>query len=281
MNAGNNIEAMVDRAREWMLERIQRERPWQGLGGLPLRVTDGKPYEGTNIPLLWMQQEALGSLSNAWGTFQTFLRRGEPVVAGQAPGTAIRFLPLADGNTLGRDSCGQTGQEVAQSRSTGVTLPVSLYNRAQTVAYAPASVSVISDATRHPQAVHKLVDDVLARHADDLIAVSSAESSFITRFTFDVARILGGIDPSSICGNYQSDAVLAVADPSTNLKRLCGISATVIRIWSRASIEARSSAGQLECSAITNARCAEEEFDRILGIVTREGIVYRRPEAVI
>jgi hypothetical protein len=281
MSSVNNIETLVDRAREWVLERIQRERPWQGLGGLPLRVTDGKPYEGTNIPLLWMQQEALGSPSNAWGTFQTFLRRGEPVASGQAPGTAIRFLPLSGGNTEAIDSSGTTGRWDFQSRSTGVTLPVSLYNRAQTVAYAPTSVPAISDSSRYPQAVHKLVDEVLARHADDSIAVSLAESSFIARFTFDVARILSGIDPSSVRGSYPADAMSVFADPSTDLKRLCGISATVIRIWSRTPSSQQKSGGQTGVHVATSARAAEEEFDRILGIVTRQGVVYRRPESVI
>jgi hypothetical protein len=264
-----------------MLERIQRDQPWQGLGGIPLRVTDGRPYEGTNIPLLWMQQETLGSLSNAWGTFQAFLRRGEPVVAGQMPGTAIRFVPSPVGRTQARGSAEFAVGMPLQNRSAGVTLPVSLYNRAQTAAYAPTGLSVIRASIEDPQAVLKLVDDVLAQHADDLIAVTTAESSFIARFTFDVARILSGIEPSSIYGSYQTDAMCALSDPSTDLKRLCGISAMVVRIWSRASSEDPSSAGQLGNPVIADARVAEEEFDRILGIVTRQGVVYRRPESVL
>jgi hypothetical protein len=75
MSSVNNIETLVDRAREWVLERIQRERPWQGLGGLPLRVTDGKPYEGTNIPLLWKPWARLRTLGARFRRFYVGVNR--------------------------------------------------------------------------------------------------------------------------------------------------------------------------------------------------------------
>ncbi|CAB3737531.1 hypothetical protein LMG22037_06155 [Paraburkholderia phenoliruptrix] len=280
MAVSNDIAELVQRSREWMLGRIQRAHPWSGLGGLPVRVSDGKPYEGTNIPLLWMQQEALRSESNVWGTYQMFVRHGEPVTAKQQECTAIRFLPFGRMSVAEREVAGQMREVDVHARNAGVTLPVSLYNLAQTSAREPACIPVMFPGAGRPDDIPRLVTDVLLQHESDGVSVLPGERAFIGRFTHDVVRMLLGLDPASIEGVYPAEAVESLAAPATDLKKLCGICASVIRNWGRLSQPTGHSAMPDSVPVTGDARAAEEAFDRILGIVTHQGVVQRRAAAM-
>ncbi|USU29745.1 ArdC-like ssDNA-binding domain-containing protein [Paraburkholderia fungorum] len=280
MAVSNDIPGLVQRAREWMLGRIQRTHPWAGLGGLPVRVTDGKPYEGTNIPLLWMQQEALRSESNAWGTYQMFLRRGEPVTAKQQECTAIRFHPFGRMSVAEGEVAGQVREAEVHARNADMTLPVSLYNLAQTSARGPAYIPVMFPGEGRPDDIPGLVTDVLLQHDSDGVSVLPGERAFIDRFTRDVVRMLHGSDPASIEGAYPAEAVESLAAQTTDLKKLCGICAAVIRNWGRLSQPVGHSAMPDSVPVIGDGRAAEEAFDRILGIVTYQGVVQRRAAAM-
>lgn len=261
------VAELVAQSTTWLLSRIQQEKPWQGIGGLPVRIADGKPYEGTNIPLLWMQQEQLGSTSNIWGTFQSFLRAGEQVRAGQGEGIAIRFVPSQPG-TAPSD---QTADPY--TRLAGVTQPVELFNLGQTTRYKPGCMPAafvpgsLVDVDQHVVAT-------LTQHEVDGVVLTPGEAAFVARFTLDVATMLDGVAPGEIAGAYPVEAVNAIAESTADLKKLCGIASSVIRRW--AKLPSLNSRRVASVTAAADRRAAEDAFDAILGISTRDGVVALR-----
>lgn len=261
-----DVAELVAQATTWLLSRIQQEKPWQGIGGLPVRIAGGKPYEGTNIPLLWMQQEQLGSTSNVWGTFQAFLRAGEQVRAGQVEGTGIRFVPSAFGAVNNRS-------DDPYMRLAGDTEAVCLFNLAQTSRYKPSCMPVVFDAGSLID-IDQHVATTIMQHEADGVALSFDEVAFVARFARDIASMLHGVAPSEIRDPYPVDAVQAIASRSADLKKLCGVASSAIRRWSKSrTLSTRSAI--LDPVAV-DRRAVEDAFDAILGIVTCNGAVALR-----
>lgn len=260
------VAELVAQATTWLLSRIQQEKPWQGISGLPVRIADGKPYEGTNIPLLWMQQEQLGSTSNVWGTFQSFLRAGERVRAGQVEGMAIRFVPSALGAVTDQS-------DDPYMRIAGDTEAVCLFNLAQTSRYKPSCMPVAFEAGSLID-VDQHVTATIMQHEADGVVLSVGEVSFVARFARDVASMLHGVAPGEILDVYPVDAVQAIAARGADLKKLCGVASSAIRRWSKA----RAPSNRCAISGPVNVdrRAAEDAFDAILGIVTCNGAVALR-----
>ncbi|MEJ1355723.1 MAG: zincin-like metallopeptidase domain-containing protein [Candidatus Sedimenticola sp. (ex Thyasira tokunagai)] len=78
-------------------------KPWNSASasGLPFNFSSGKHYNGINIPLLWMEQNRQGYLSDSWMTFKQAKEKGGCVRKGEH-GTRIifwRFLEKRDAET--------------------------------------------------------------------------------------------------------------------------------------------------------------------------------------
>lgn len=61
-----------------------------GAGSMPVN-TDGRPYSGINVPLLWIAAASKGYDSNVWGTYKAFEGKGAQVRKGEKA-TSIVFM---------------------------------------------------------------------------------------------------------------------------------------------------------------------------------------------
>ena len=74
------------------------ERPWLGRGGsssMPVNVTTGRQYRGSNIVMLWMTAMERGFSRNVWGTFKQWQDKGAQVRKGES-GTPIIWFSILE-----------------------------------------------------------------------------------------------------------------------------------------------------------------------------------------
>ena len=64
--------------------------PWVSAGGLPIKLSDGTPYQGVNVLNLWAAAALRGYRSTQWGGFGTWRSKGGCVRRGEK-GTAVVY----------------------------------------------------------------------------------------------------------------------------------------------------------------------------------------------
>lgn len=64
--------------------------PWVSAGGLPMKLSDGTPYQGVNVLHLWAVASLRGYRSAQWGGFATWRQKGGCVRRGEK-GTAVVY----------------------------------------------------------------------------------------------------------------------------------------------------------------------------------------------
>lgn len=64
--------------------------PWVSAGGLPVKLSDGTPYQGVNVLHLWAVAALRGYRSAQWGGFATWRRQGGCVRRGEK-GTVVIY----------------------------------------------------------------------------------------------------------------------------------------------------------------------------------------------
>ena len=101
-------------------------KPWASTGGqLPVSLSTGRPYRGTNSLLLGMSAMSNGYASPLWGTFRQIQHLGGAVKRGEHGTMVIIYKPFVKEST---DAAGETVQE----RKGAMLRNYTVFNLAQT-----------------------------------------------------------------------------------------------------------------------------------------------------
>ncbi|NEX60126.1 ArdC-like ssDNA-binding domain-containing protein [Noviherbaspirillum galbum] len=245
-----HIETCLDKVaqmRGWMLTRLVQPHPWKGLSTLPEKA-DGTFYAGTNVPLLWMQQDLLGSKSPKWGTSKAFRLQGKNLMGGSMPQTAIWFK-FVDEPEDGVRSNGSSDdpfhlEPVARSRRKRILQPVALYNECQTEGYCHLGPppcpeqDVRSLLAPFPGFCRQYMQrwNALAENARQ--PITPVEESFLIRFATDLAAVGSGyLHASDIAAPYSGSAVEALTSAdASRLMKLAGIAQDMIARYQKTNL---------------------------------------------
>jgi hypothetical protein len=233
----------VAQTRAWMLTRLVQPHPWKGLSTLPQK-TDGTFYAGTNVPLLWAQQDALGSRSPLWGTHKTFRLLGKSLKGGSLPQTAIWFKfidqPVST-NGAGRSDDPFHLEPVSRWQRRRVLQPVTLYNECQTETYRHAlpdpcpEHDVRSLLAPFPAFCRQYMQSWNALPENANRPITKQEETFLIRFATDLAAVGAGyLHASDIAAPYPGAAIEALTSvDASRLMKLAGIAQEMINRYQR------------------------------------------------
>jgi hypothetical protein len=228
----------VAQTRAWMLTRLVQPHPWKGLSTLPQK-TDGTFYSGTNVPLLWAQQDMLGSRSPLWGTHKAFRLLGKSLKGGSLPQTAIWFKfidePVAQSGA-GRNDDPFHLEPVGRSQRKRVLQPITLYNECQTESYRHVlpdpcpEHSVRSLLAPFPAFCRQYLQRWNALPENENRPISKQEETFLIRFATDLAAVGAGyVHASDIAAPYPGAAIEALTSAdASRLMKLAGIAQEMI-----------------------------------------------------
>jgi len=236
--------AQVDQARVWLLDRLSQANPWRGLTTLPCRP-DGTEYVGTNVFLLWMHQDNLGSSSSLWGSKKSLAQLGMHVRDNAKPSIAIYFADF-DGRmpTAGVIQC--PADKAAEKRlmqemepagqRVKLLKPISLYNEAQTEGFRPSKVTApIRQPSTDAQIgqFSKFCDEFLVNRRmqpeNQAHPLTAQDEVFLKRFASDMMQVsVGLIHACDIQQPYPAAAIEAITRAnSARVMKLGGIASEI------------------------------------------------------
>ena len=246
-NTHVTIETCMDKvanAREWLIPRLEQQYPWTKLTTLPTKL-DGSFYSGTNILLLWMQQDELQTNGAIWGSAQSFARAGKPVRSGESPRTAVFFTfadPFGDGNLDSLQH--QNGGRIRELK------PIELFNLAQTEDYQDRPTHNNQSGSPPATFVDKFwrfseqfFEKWKAIPANKKRLLNSDEEAFLARYASDIFTVLSGTDAGHIRDNYTLQSISAIVNADAGkLMKLAGIAQEMVTTFTKT--EGASAAGK-------------------------------------
>ena len=242
----------VAQARNWVLPRLAMENPWNGLSALPQRP-DGTLYTGTNILLLWMQQEMLNSHSPVWGSGRKLEQFGHSVKPNEQPQKAVFFqfidVKVQDAATAAETTSAATPADdddspgdmdaAGEMKRIRILKPIELFNLVQTDGFnntppppftKKAYGNTVADFHKF-WAAHLLKWKALPENLKRKL--SAEEEAYLLRFSTDLMLIGNGhVSACDLTGPYPSEAIdaMTAASPGRMMK-LAGISQEFVKLY--------------------------------------------------
>jgi len=138
---------VMDKVAATIIESIEQglvdgkwSKPWtsNGISGLPINASTGKPYSGGNVFALWITEMVKGYGTSKWATYKQWEAMGAQVRRGEEGTFCVKYTPV---------ECRDHGKDEMCSKCGRIAINTfALFNAAQVDGYeAPAPVIVNPD----------------------------------------------------------------------------------------------------------------------------------------